>query len=484
VVLSLLILLLVISHAIYGGRGGDFWHHSAVVRELATHPFAPGHPYYLSDVPHKFYSPYALCVAWVSRMTGLSVIATLSFAGIINLILQLIFLRFFISSLFGSKDSEAISFYALLFILVLWGRSPWVYSGFFHLRALGYVLPYPSAFATAFMFLSFSVYIMIMRGGKQAWFFLLLAIGALVLLTHPIVAIAMYTGLVALAIGLHGQQSFRNHLLLAGIIILSFLIALAWPYFPFIDLVLSETCVSDPGNYCMYQGVFARIFPALLGLPLLMLRVRSNWRDPMGLMFFGLCLMYLYGGITGHWSYGRLISYIVLILQLTVAAWVAGLESRAAVGGIQSWAYKGTMAVVLLCVINTLPALIHYRPGRPNNYDRYRFISNHITQYDVVFSDSRTSWIVPAFGGKVVATPHPFVFIKDNEARRQDAERFFKDGITYSGRLDIIRKYGVNFILIDKKKGTVSAEKMRSFERFGDIVYSDSYFILIKVRVS
>jgi hypothetical protein len=88
---------------------------------------------------------YALALAGVSQALGSDLVTVLAGAGIANLILLLLGLRWFVGAVFqGERD--AISSYFLLF---LWGRKPWLWSGFLRFGALGHVLPYPSTLAAA-----------------------------------------------------------------------------------------------------------------------------------------------------------------------------------------------------------------------------------------------------------------------------------------------------------------------------------------------
>jgi hypothetical protein len=48
----------------------DFWEHSVVIRELATHLLHPRHPLLLVDVPHPYSSPHTLAVAALARLLG------------------------------------------------------------------------------------------------------------------------------------------------------------------------------------------------------------------------------------------------------------------------------------------------------------------------------------------------------------------------------------------------------------------------------
>lgn len=71
-ILSILIIVIVSIHVFYGKWGGDFYDHSAVIRELTDNTFRPGHPFFLSDAPHAFFSPYALLVASTARMFNIN----------------------------------------------------------------------------------------------------------------------------------------------------------------------------------------------------------------------------------------------------------------------------------------------------------------------------------------------------------------------------------------------------------------------------
>lgn len=80
-------------------------------------------------------------------------------------------------------------------------------------------------------------------------------------------------------------------------------------------------------SYTLYNQVLSRIFPSLIGIPLLIRRIRLNWRDPLGVMFFFLIFIYFYGYISHAYGYGRVIFYIVLILQIIFAAFIAENKS-------------------------------------------------------------------------------------------------------------------------------------------------------------
>src|SRR5918911_3414862 len=69
--LSLALVALMTSQTLNQEWSTDFWEHSAVVRELATHLLHPRHPLLLVGSPHPYYSPYMLAVAALSQLLDL-----------------------------------------------------------------------------------------------------------------------------------------------------------------------------------------------------------------------------------------------------------------------------------------------------------------------------------------------------------------------------------------------------------------------------
>jgi len=74
----------------YQPRGGDFWEHAAVLRELSIHPFHPRHPILDLDMPHAFFSPYLVFLGGISYYLGLSYFSALAVAGVVNAVLFLL----------------------------------------------------------------------------------------------------------------------------------------------------------------------------------------------------------------------------------------------------------------------------------------------------------------------------------------------------------------------------------------------------------
>ena len=489
IVLCSILFVLMVLQAINGQWGGDFWEHAAVVHELATHPFSPKHAILLLDAPHSFYSPYAVGIALVSRTIGLDSVTTLSLVGIANLILFLFSLRLFVSTLF-LENREATSFYALLFILFLWGMSQYSASGFFNLLSLSYTLPYPSTFALSMVFIALAMWIWLLRDGHLRWIIPIAGISGFVLLTHPLTYIFLAVGLVAILIA--EQPGFRPALWLMMLVFAASLLAAAvWPYYPFFKMILFDPAYNNylkTDSVCYYQAIPGRVLPALIGVPVIIWRMRVNWRDPLGLMFVMLVSVYMFGAVFEQWTFGRILSPIVLILQISLAAAVARVESNLDYRSLAPSVQRGVYCLII--VLFSLASSAWYfphilqrsMPGSPSARIGFAFLSKSIPQYDVVLSDFATKLIIPTFGGKLVASDRPLAFVPDLQQRRQDVNDFFSPTSDYDRRFAILQKYGCRHILISKEN-TVSQEIVRSFLPKGSIVYEDNQFVLLSLAL-
>jgi hypothetical protein len=473
-VFSALIFLLMVARTLTGFWLGDFWMHAAVVRELATHPFSPLHPQLLIAAPHAYSSPYLLGVALVSRLMNLDPITALALAGLANLVLFLAAFRWFIVSFFDN-EREAISFYALLFVLVLWGKDPWFWSAFFHISVLGFVLPYPSTFASACMFVSFGLYLSHLRGGGTGSYLLLIPVMSVIFLSHPPTAIVTCIALTSFSLGFPGRFSVRNIITLFAAFALSFCLAAAWPYYSFIGLLMAQAPDFHGDSRMLYQQVLNRIFPALVGIPLLALRLRKNILDPLAVTFLGLTAVYCYGYVSHRWGYGRVISHMVMMLQIALAAFAPRIESRVRARTVVVLSYAGMLVIAVVFMLNV-------RAYKGDDYRKYAFLSSSTKQYDLVLSDLETSWYIPSFGGKVIAHPFPVYFVPDYAERKRDLLLFFSERTTDDERRAIIRKYRPDYLLLRKALSGTSPALYNSLARFGTVVYSDGNFLLLSLK--
>jgi hypothetical protein len=474
-------------HAWHGHWIGDFWEHSAVVRELARHPIHPRHPLLLLDAPHAFAGPYALIVAMFCRLTGAPSVNGLAAAGLVNLSMLIVAVRVFVGRV-APERAGTVSFFTLLFMLLLWGPQPWEFSGFYHIRAVIHTLSYPSTFAfwVALLLLA-TVARRIERGGSGRLLVTVL-LGAVVLLSHPITFLFVATGVMALATD--SPRPYREAVISASGLLLSGLLALAWPYFPLWTLLTGGAAVYDANNVAMYSRTLLRTFPALLGIPLLVAETRRTSRWSAVIWVSLLTGVYAFGDLTGKYSYGRVIFFVVFLLQVEIAKWVVRLETAVASTSSRrrAWLVQGT--VVFGCVLLSLSALIGALRDAlhgEQTYASYRFLDGSVAQYDVMMTNLRTGWIASSFGGKLVASPQPLAFVPvvEQRERRADVEAFFAAATPLAERERLLGKYDVSYVLVARPQSPDSTAATDSLLRaIGTAAYDDGRYLLIRVARS
>jgi hypothetical protein len=463
---------------LYAWRGyfsSDFWEHAAVVRELSVRPFSPEHPLLSVDATHAYFSPYLLAVALAARATGISAISALASAGLVNIVLLILALRRFLVRLL--PQGEAAAPYALLFIFFLWGKDAWMWSGFLHIGMLGYDASYPSTFAAAAMFLSLSLLLDALDRGRSLAFIGIALLLALCILTHPPTAVVLLAGLAALFLARVNNRFLINGVLLAGAVVVGVVGALAWPYFPVRQLLVAQPAEFHLWNVVFYQGVPAQVWPAMLALPVLVWRLRGNRRDPLVLFVAVLIVIYALGGITGKYGLGRVIAYIVVLVQIALGAAVATWESR--LPARRAWlAAACTLMVILGLLAYTRPPLPRLRYERPLWHD-VGSILTPVHPGEVVLADSRTSYMVPVLtGGRVVAWRHPVYWVPDHAERRQAQERFFA-AATDAERRAVIARYQVRWILLNRREVRLSPEDERRLLALGCVVTERRSLVLL-----
>ena len=85
-IISAVLVIFEITLILRGQWSGDFWEHSAVVSELSKDLIHPGNPIVNLNIPHAFFSPFSLFVAFFSRITGLNSIQSLEYFAFFNLL--------------------------------------------------------------------------------------------------------------------------------------------------------------------------------------------------------------------------------------------------------------------------------------------------------------------------------------------------------------------------------------------------------------
>ncbi len=457
----------------------DFWEHVAVVRELAVRPFHPRHPLLLLDVPHAFFSPYAVALGLATGATGTAPMTTLAVAGLVNLVIVITGLRALAHQLF--PDGDRAAFWALLFMLFLWGRGAWVWSGFLHFHALGYVLPYPSTFAAGLTLHAIALYLRMLTEERPLLHVPLALIAAVVLLTHPTTAASLFLGLAAAFLARVRGRVVSQGALLAAVAATTIAVAALWPYFSVFDLWQSQAGAFNAASRKLDRSVPGRIWPALLLAPALVWRLTQSRRDVLVLWFASLAGIVTWAFVSDTPGYWRLLAYVMLVLQLGAAGLLAHLEV-ALPPGRAVLASTAALAFVAAFATQAGDAFARCSPFRGPNVSPVAFLVEYVRPGDIVLSDLETSWEIPAFTGRIVASRHPIYWVPDHLQRRTDVERFFAPGMDDDVRKEILRRWDARFILVDRARVGLSAEEAAHVIALGRTVATRGALVLVETE--
>jgi hypothetical protein len=202
-------------------------------------------------------------------------------------------------------------------------------------------------------------------------------------------------------------------------------------------------------------------------------------------MFCAAILVYIVGYITGQYGVGRIISFIAIMIQMSLGALLAHLEIEIRVG--KSWYAIPIIVIVLFAGMvalhprnkDVLSRSLKGYQGLRYSYSDHEILGRYVGQYDVILSDLETSWMIPTFGGKLIATTFLTHWIDDHEVRKNDLQRFFSKGAKQPELISIINHYQVDYILINRN----DIEDLQMHYAIGDLVYENKDFILIKAQL-
>jgi hypothetical protein len=425
----------------------DFWEHAAVIGELANHPTSPLHPMLAVDAPHALESPYHLLLAIVSRVSGLSAVTVLGWAALVNFAVLCVTFRAFVR-LFTRQAMAP--FLGLLFTLVLWGPEPWDWSGFYHLHSFSNVMAYPSTFATAAAFASVWTSRAFLLSGGARWAVATGVLAWLVALIHPATFVYAGIGAGALVIATWRPRLARR----AAGVLASFgagtVVALAWPYFPITGLPGADAAgyLRDNDPLLALSGAALKTFPALVGLPFLVVRFIRRHRDPLVIILVGAAAAYLVARLGTIGSLAPNIRFAVLALHIGAADGIVRLLASTP----RPWRLRASglvVAVAFVVAISwTTTATGRTAAGLTASIPDLAFLASDVPDDAVVMTDSITALEVPAWGPKVVAWHYAMPFVDDREARRAAVDAYFAAATTPDERRQIISDWCVEWILI------------------------------------
>lgn len=219
----------------------DAGQHAAVVERLKDDLLHPRHP--MADLPgtgSPYYSPFAWVQAVAARLTGLGGWEVLKLTGPLNLLVLLTGIGRFVRTLTPRPWAPVL---ALTAMTLVWGVERAWWSGYLNLMSMTGNLAYPSTFAIGLAFWAWALTGARARdaeavryvgpGGLRplSGYAALGALYGVLLLVHPITAVAAALGALALVVGWQRRWSaaVAGRWALTGAVAL--LVGACWPYF-------------------------------------------------------------------------------------------------------------------------------------------------------------------------------------------------------------------------------------------------------------
>ena len=458
--------------------GGDFWTHSAVVHELSFHLLHPKNPIIRSDIPHAFYSPYSLLVASFASITHTNTIPALEIFAYFNLAFFLVSFYLFTRSIFR-EHHQLLAFGGLVLILLLWGKDPPGWSGFFHFIVLKDVLPYPSTFSMSLSFLVLSI-----LSRRPSLNFLqtvsVIIFNGVILISHPTTFVFLFLSTIALYRSFHSLSIQLTLIKTAVVMLPSFLLCLLWPYFNIIDLFTGDNTIFHQESKVLYQDIPGKVWPAALSLPALIFFKKDRVIGFLSLCIGIIAAMYVAGDLTGKYGLSRLLSPIMIYGQLLISYFLFYLFKK------NKTFFKAYLcscvAVLILCLYINRASLVRtldlLKPAQTHYYTRYAFLQKIVGRYDLILADTNSNQYIPTFSGKVVAFKSPLYWVNDINKRKTSVISFFNPSTPDSLRQMIINKYHPDYLLIDQAF-KLTDPTLLWLKGNGRVIYAEGELLLI-----
>ncbi len=432
---------------------GDLGLHVAVVEQFSRHLSHPPDPLTGAAGQNPYYSPYSLAQALLSRTTGLGGQDVLRISAAVNILLLATGVHHVVHRLTPDRWATPL---ALAAIVLLQGDTVRTWSGFLGLTSLVFTASYPSTFALGLTLHLWGLLCWKLAGGRGWWAWLLAgALGAEITLDHAFTAISATLGVLALTVLRARQASWATLVPWTLTVGLCVLLVVTWPYFSVLHLARS-TGNLDGIHHALYTLIFPSYGLALLtGLPVLALRFWRHRLDPLVLLAVFSGLLVGYGGVTGHYAWGRAIPILLLSCQLAVGIEAAALIRRGSDIRVFGATAVGVAMLTGLCSQASVISYLIPAPGMlgrhievKQDWGRYRWITGRVAPGQVILTDSYHALrMAPAYRILTVAPAYPEPWAGDEERRKKDSADMLDPATSAARRATLLRRYRVAWLV-------------------------------------
>ncbi|MFI0033885.1 hypothetical protein ACH4NS_00105 [Streptomyces mutabilis] len=469
-VAALVLLLLLLLAVVRLPWAGDLGIHAATVERLRHSLTDPGNPLVDADTPSPYYSPWTVLLGCVAGATGWSVFVVLRIGALVAVGVLVTGVWRYVRTLSGHRAAPPL---ALLCLVLLWGTDEFSWSGFLGFHSLALTVAYPSVLALG---LAFHLWAWLARpAGRWVW----LGCGvlwAVILLVHQFSGVVASLGALAVVFGSRAERVAWRWL--GAGLVLGVAVLWAWPYYDFFAL-LGAGDGMNAVHRSLYRDLAGRYWLVLVGVAALGVRWWRDRRDVLVLFFALGAVVFVAGGVSGHWSWGRALPAALIPAQLAVALEVVGAGRRAvrtvwacvlgAALVVGAWGQAGALGYVV--DRGLLPGVVEAKYREP--WTGYHWITPWVGYGDVVMARELPSRQIPAYGAYTVAPGYPDFFLRDEGERVGAVREYFAQGVVGSVRRGIVREYGVRWV-VDRGDGLRGVEGLAVVARGpgGEVLYA------------
>jgi hypothetical protein len=419
-------------------------------------------PWINSSLPDVYMTPFHWILGKIKALTGMEVLRVMLVAGIVNILFLYFSVRWFCSVVLKERSFLFHSF--LIFtILFFWGYNPWDYSGFFHFRFINFVLPYPSTFGFCLLLSGLTLYDYVLNqqtrlNGLVVLFIYNVFTFSFLFLTHPLTFIFYNVGIAAFFLSQLYLKQFRDKAFLATTvvpIIVSAGIVFLYPHYPVADFFKSGGSNFHLANFNMYDDrPLLRLLPVLCCIPLLYSLPHRKYSF-LKIFFTLLSALYVYGYISGKYSYGRSISLVYFCVQVGVVLYLKQCFYDHFTCGkpfkTGRAVYFAVICGLFLINLSQLPMTAYNLLTAPAlDVTAIRDVQKEVKDPAaiVVASDKALLQKLPTFMGKGIVPLQPTIWIRDERERQRALDSFFLSKNVDSSRQHLVRTYGVTHVLL------------------------------------
>lgn len=476
---GLLLLVLLVGVVLRLPWAGDLGIHAATILRLRHDLLDPGDPLVAADAGSPYYTPWTLFLGCLAKVTGLGVFVVLRIAALISLTVLVTGVWAFVGTFLKSADAvvgrsrqAAVTGLVLLCLVLLWGTLLFDWSGFIGLNSLALTVSYPSTFALG---ASFWLWTLLRRARTWTHFVGAGVLWAVILLSHQFTGVVASLGALAMVLGARPWPPRAGWVRLAAGLAVGVVLLALWPYYSFFRLF--DAGGLEAIHRSLYRELPGRYWlVAVVGGAALALRWWRDRRDPLVLFcLFGL-VVFAAGGAAGHWSWGRALPAVLVPAQVAAGLEVFCAPRRAVRAGFGSvvavallagaWTQSGTLGYVL--PRSALPSAVAAKYREP--WAGYHWLTPWVRYGDVVLAKKFPARQIPAYGPYTVAPGYPDFFLPDESARLDAVRTYFAAASTRGERMDVLRRYGVKWVVAYPGDGGLSLPRVAQGPR-GQILY-------------